>query len=57
MENTNMLRAKDIALELGVSEGKAYKIIRELNQELKEQGYIVVAGRIPRAFWNKKHYS
>ena len=56
-KSNTMMNANDIAKELGVSVGKAYKIIRDLNQELKKQNYIVVAGKIPKAFWRKKFYN
>ena len=51
-----MMGAGDIVRELGISRGKAYKIIKELNAELKSMGYIVIAGKIPRAYWEKKFY-
>ena len=51
-----MMTAADVANELGVSKGHAYKMIRQLNEELQKNGYIVVAGKIPRAFWEKKFY-
>ena len=40
--------AKEVAEILGVSEGKAYAVIRGLNQELKEKGYITVQGKVSR---------
>lgn len=55
-ENNYMMHAKDISQELGISKGYAYKIIKELNQELKEAGFIVISGRVPRAFWETKFY-
>ena len=51
-----MMNANDVASELGVSKGQAYKVIRQLNEELAESGFIVVAGKIPRAYWKKKFY-
>lgn len=51
-----MMTASEVADELNVSKGHAYKIIRQLNAELESLGYIIVAGRIPRAFWKKKFY-
>ena len=47
---------EDVANELGVSKGHAYKVIRQLNEELEKSGFIVVTGKIPRAFWEKKFY-
>lgn len=51
-----MMNANDVAEELGVSKGHAYKMIRKLNEELEASGYIVVSGKIPRAFWEKKFF-
>ena len=52
-----MLTAPDIAEMLGVSKAKAYELIRSLNNELRNSGYIIVAGKIPRAYWETKFYS
>ena len=57
MEKSNyMMDANDVANELGVSKGYAYKLIRQLNEELQASNFYVVAGKIPRAFWEKKFY-
>ena len=56
MKKNYMMSAEDVANELGVSKGHAYKLIRRLNEELEASGYIVVSGKIPRAFWEKKFY-
>ena len=39
---------------LDCSMGKAYKIIKALNDELKRKGYITVSGRIPRSYFEQK---
>lgn len=51
-----MMDANEVSKEINCSKSHAYKIVRQLNQELLEQGYITVAGRIPRAYWEKKMY-
>ena len=57
MQNRNyMMTAANVAEEIGVSKGHAYKLLRQLNEELKEAGYVTVAGKVPRAFWEKKFY-
>lgn len=48
--------AQDVAELLGVSRAKAYKVVKALNDELKEGGYIVVAGKVPIAYFNEKCY-
>lgn len=50
------LDADNISEMLGVSKGFAYKIIRELNADLKKQGYIVIAGKVPTKFFQEKYY-
>lgn len=57
MKSDYMMTANDVAQALGISKGHAYKIVRELNDELASKGFIVVAGKVPRAFWNKKFYN
>lgn len=54
--NNQMLRAADVARELDVSESYAYKVIRQLNKELKEKGFITIAGRINRQYFNERIY-
>lgn len=56
MKSNYMMSADDIAEELGVSKGKAYKLIRDLNQELVKNGFVVISGKLPRAYWEKKFY-
>ena len=53
MGNTFM-RVDDVAAELGVSKSYAYKIVRMLNTELKNMGYLTVAGRISKKYFLEK---
>lgn len=54
--NNQMLRVTNVAKELDVSESYAYKVIRQLNKELKEKGFITIAGRINRQYFNERIY-
>lgn len=45
MTDKLFMDVEDVKEVLEVSDGKAYQIIRMLNQELKEQGYMVVQGK------------
>ena len=45
MDN-KFIRAGEVAQELSVSKPYAYKLIRQLNEELKEKGFITIAGRV-----------
>ncbi len=48
--------AEDIAKMLGVSMGKSYKILREMNKELAGKGFITIAGKIPVEYFREKWY-
>lgn len=45
---TQFVTADELVQSLGISKGKAYQIIRQLNDELSKQGYIKIAGKCPR---------
>jgi sugar-specific transcriptional regulator TrmB len=48
--------AKEAMRTLGVSRGKAYRIIQKLNEELKGKGYVIIAGKCSRKYFNEKFY-
>lgn len=54
MKNTLFIKASEIAEGLGVSKAYAYKILRELNAELQKKGYMVIAGRVNRKYFEEK---
>lgn len=53
---SSFYKVDDIKEILGISESKAYKIIQQLNKELKEKGYITIAGRVPAKYFKEKYY-
>ena len=48
------ITAKQVQAICGVSETKSYLIIKELNQELKEQGFITIRGKVLKSYFNKR---
>lgn len=54
--NKLFMKAEEIQKELGISKTYAYKIIKELNEELEKMGYKTLAGRVSRKFFNEKFY-
>ena len=42
------MRVEEVAQELGISKSHAYKVIHKLNAELREKGYLTIAGRVNR---------
>ena len=48
MTERMFLRADEVAEILEVSKPYAYKLIRQMNKELKAKGCLVIAGRVDR---------
>lgn len=48
--------AQDVQEMLGISRGMAYKIIREMNEDLASRSYITIPGKIPRAYFAEHYY-
>ena len=55
MDN-RFIRAEEVAAELDVSKPFAYKLIRQLNEELKAKGFLTIAGRVNRQYFNERFY-
>ena len=51
MESTSFMRVDEVAQELGVSKSYAYKIVRKLNTELKEKGFMTISGRVNKQYF------
>lgn len=54
MEGKNFMTVEEVAQELNVSKSYAYKVVRELNAEMRELGYLTVSGRVNTNFFSKK---
>ena len=48
--------AEEVAQELSVSKPYAYKLIRQLNEELKAKGYRTICGKVPTKYFEEKFY-
>ena len=51
-----ILNVRDVMAALEVSESKAYGIIKQLSSELSAKGYIVIPGKVSRAYFEEKLY-
>lgn len=58
MENNKSLylNAEEVAKLLNISVPTSYKLIQQMNRELKAKNMIVIHGRIPVAFLETKMY-
>ena len=50
------LKVGEVVELIGVSESKAYQIMRRLNRELADKGFITISGRIGRQYFIEKFY-
>ena len=50
------MRAEEVARELEVSRAYAYRLIKQLNAELCEKGYLTIAGRVNRQYFQERLY-
>lgn len=51
-----IMRAEEVAQVLEISTSFAYRLIRKLNNELEEKGYVTVSGRINRQYFYERIY-
>ena len=56
MKNDLFVTAGEVAQDLGVSKPFAYKLVRQMNEELAKTGCITISGRIDRKFFHEKFY-
>jgi predicted transcriptional regulator of viral defense system len=56
IEKKQYYKVNDVMEIMGVSKGFAYKLIRNLNKELEEKGYLTVSGRIPVKYFEDRCY-
>ena len=54
MQRTAFMTVGEVSEIMGISKSHAYKIVHRLNQELKDKGFITIAGRINRRYFNEK---
>lgn len=55
-QNSLYYTAGEVQEMLGISRAKAYKIVKELNEELAAKGYIIISGRVPKKYLAEKYY-
>ena len=51
-----LMTAQEVSDTLGVKKSKAYSIIKQMNVELAEKGYMTVAGKVSRAYFQERLY-
>ena len=54
MQGQLFITVFEIAGIMGISKSYAYKIVHQLNEELKALGYLTIAGRVNRSYFLEK---
>ena len=54
MKEQIFIAVAEAADMLGISKSHAYKIVRDLNREMKAMGYLTIAGRINKSYFLEK---
>ena len=56
LKNNLFVTAGEVAQDLGVSKPFAYKLVRQMNEELEAKGCMTIAGRVSRKYYEEKFY-
>lgn len=54
MTNKQFLTAEDVQKITGRKPSYCYKVIRQLNDELKQQGYLVIRGQVQTTYFMER---
>ena len=54
MESKNFMTVDEVTRELNASKSYTYKVVRELNAEKQQFGYLIIVGRVNNSFLRKK---
>lgn len=55
-EKKIFITSDELSEILEISKGHSYRIIRQLNKELEGKGFVTIAGKLPRAYFEKRYY-
>ncbi len=50
------LSVKEVSKILGMSIPYSYKVVAKLNEQLEQEGYMVIPGKISKAYFQEKFY-
>ena len=54
MASNTFMKVDEVAETLGISKSYAYKIVQKLNAELKDKGFLTIAGRVNKQYFMEK---
>lgn len=48
--------AAEVAGMMGIGRTSGYDVVKQLNQELQEKGYLTVDGKVPKDYFDERYY-
>ena len=51
-----LMDATEVMEELGISRAFAYRIMKQMNDELAKKGYLVINGKVSRKYFEEQFY-
>lgn len=55
-KKSGFYKIEDICEKMDCSKDYGYKLIRRLNKELEEQGFLTMPGKVSSAYFDKRFY-
>ncbi|MCM1060600.1 MAG: DNA-binding protein [Eubacterium sp.] len=56
MRENIFITADEVSRTLEISKPYAYKLIKQMNEELRSKGFMTIAGKVSRRFFEEKFY-
>ena len=53
---TQVYTAEDVSRMLGISKSFSYRLIRQMSEKLKSEGYITISGKISKKYFDERIY-
>lgn len=51
------VKVDEVMKLFGCCKSKAYKLIKQLNTELEEQGFLTYSGKVSRKYFNQRYFA
>lgn len=56
MAQTVLITVDEVKERLNISKSKAYKVVQDLNKEMKAKGYYTISGRVSEKYFCEHFY-
>ena len=56
LDSKTFITVDEVGEVLCVKRAKAYNIVRDLNKELEEKGFLIIPGRVSRKYFEERFY-